>query len=142
MSDEHNYFSVEDRICLRCVSVDVLILCHPSRACQVGPGLVFLLFNHSYLGRGLLVHCVTPMEPLLQCVTHTMFYQSNIPPVVPKFILRSESIQVTALTRFFFQFFSGSHTRRRVNRVEKQTRLMQKTTKLQYSTSSFSKCLF
>lgn len=70
---------------------------------QVGPGLVFLLFNHCYLGRGLLVHCVTPVEPLLQCVTHTMFYQSNIPPVVPKFILRAESIQVKhVLDHIFF----------------------------------------
>lgn len=83
----------------------VLILYHPSCVCQVGPGLVFLLFKHSYLGRGLLVHCVTPVEPLLQCVTHTMFYQSNIPPVVPKFILRSESIQVTALTLCFYYYY-------------------------------------
>lgn len=60
----------------------------------MGPGLVFLLFNHALLGRGLLMHCVTPVEPLLQCVTHTMFYQSNMLPVVPKIILRAESIQV------------------------------------------------
>lgn len=61
---------------------------------QVGPGLVFLLFKHSFLGQGVLMHCVTPVEPLLQCVTHTMFYQAGIPPLVPKFILRAESIQV------------------------------------------------
>uniref|UniRef100_A0A4W6FDN5 cholesterol 7-desaturase n=1 Tax=Lates calcarifer TaxID=8187 RepID=A0A4W6FDN5_LATCA len=60
---------------------------------QVGPGLVFLLFNHSFLGRGVIMHCVTPVEPLLQCVSHTIFYQSNIPPLVPKFILRAECIQ-------------------------------------------------
>lgn len=89
--------------------------------CQVGPGLVFLLFNHSYLGRGLLVQCVTPVEPLLQCVTHTMFYQSDILPVVPKFILRSESIQVTAqiwLILFFF-FCPGSGSYTRVDHIEK-----------------------
>lgn len=40
------------------------------------------------------MHCVTPVEPLMQCVTHTMFYQSNMLPVVPKIILRAESIQV------------------------------------------------
>lgn len=61
---------------------------------QVGPGLVFLQFNHSFLGRGVMMHCVTPVEPLLQCVTHTMFYQASIPPVVPNFILKVESIQV------------------------------------------------
>ncbi|XP_038124189.1 cholesterol 7-desaturase nvd [Cyprinodon tularosa] len=60
---------------------------------QVGPGVVFLRFNHSFLGQGIMMHCVTPVEPLLQCVTHTMFYQSNIPAVVPKFILKGESIQ-------------------------------------------------
>ncbi|XP_034048140.1 cholesterol 7-desaturase [Thalassophryne amazonica] len=60
---------------------------------QVGPGVVFLLFNHSFLGRGVIMHCVTPVEPLLQYVTHTIFYQSSIPPLVPKFILKAESIQ-------------------------------------------------
>ncbi|KAM9323306.1 cholesterol 7-desaturase nvd-like [Pholidichthys leucotaenia] len=60
---------------------------------QVGPGVVFLHFNNSFLGRGLMMHCVTPVEPLLQCVSHTIFYQANIPPVVPKFILRVECVQ-------------------------------------------------
>ncbi|KAL4004999.1 plastin-3 [Sarotherodon galilaeus] len=60
---------------------------------QVGPGIVFLLFDQTFLGRGVIMHCVTPVEPLLQCVTHTIFYQSNIPPVVPKFILKVECIQ-------------------------------------------------
>uniref|UniRef100_A0A3Q0SWV9 cholesterol 7-desaturase n=1 Tax=Amphilophus citrinellus TaxID=61819 RepID=A0A3Q0SWV9_AMPCI len=60
---------------------------------QVGPGIVFLQFEQTFLGRGVIMHCVTPVEPLLQCVTHTIFYQSNIPPVVPKFILKVESIQ-------------------------------------------------
>ncbi|TRY95146.1 hypothetical protein DNTS_003854 [Danionella cerebrum] len=60
---------------------------------QVGPGLVFLLFEHRFLGRGMMMHCVTPVEPLLQCVSHTIFYQSSIPPLVPKFILRAECIQ-------------------------------------------------
>ncbi|KAG5272824.1 hypothetical protein AALO_G00169690 [Alosa alosa] len=60
---------------------------------QVGPGIVFLLFDHSFLGHGVIMHCVTPVEPLLQCVSHTIFYQSSIPPLVPKFILRAECIQ-------------------------------------------------
>ncbi|MBN3323830.1 DAF36 desaturase, partial [Atractosteus spatula] len=60
---------------------------------QVGPGVVFLTFDHSFLGRGVIMHCVTPVEPLLQCVSHSIFYQSNIPPIVPKFILRAECIQ-------------------------------------------------
>uniref|UniRef100_UPI0037E9C0E0 cholesterol 7-desaturase nvd n=1 Tax=Semicossyphus pulcher TaxID=241346 RepID=UPI0037E9C0E0 len=60
---------------------------------QVGPGVVFLQFEHSFLGRGVILHCVTPVEPLLQFVSHIVFYQSNIPPIVPKFILRAECIQ-------------------------------------------------
>jgi cholesterol 7-dehydrogenase len=61
---------------------------------QVGPGVVFLLFEHSFFGKGVIMHCVTPLEPLLQCVSHTIFYQANVPPLVPKFILRAECIQV------------------------------------------------
>ncbi|XP_057675559.1 cholesterol 7-desaturase nvd isoform X2 [Corythoichthys intestinalis] len=60
---------------------------------QVGPGLVFLRFDHSFLGSGMIMQSVTPVEPLLQCVSHTIFYQSNIPAFVPKFILKGESIQ-------------------------------------------------
>ncbi|XP_017280965.1 cholesterol 7-desaturase [Kryptolebias marmoratus] len=60
---------------------------------QVGPGLVFLRFTHGFLGRGVLLQSVTPVEPLLQCVSHTMFYQAGVPAPVPKFILKAESIQ-------------------------------------------------
>ncbi|XP_061658012.1 cholesterol 7-desaturase nvd [Syngnathoides biaculeatus] len=60
---------------------------------QVGPGVVFLKFDHNFLGRGVIMQCVTPVEPLLQCVSHTIFYQSNIPALVPKFLLKGESIQ-------------------------------------------------
>ncbi|XP_008322890.2 cholesterol 7-desaturase [Cynoglossus semilaevis] len=60
---------------------------------QVGPGLVSMMFHHRFLGRGLILQSVTPVEPLLQCVTHTIYYQSNIPAVVPKFILRAECVQ-------------------------------------------------
>ena len=61
---------------------------------QVGPGIVFLQFEHSFLGRGVIIQSVTPVEPLLQCVSHKIFYQSNIPALVPKFILKAECIQV------------------------------------------------
>ncbi|XP_061589460.1 cholesterol 7-desaturase nvd [Cololabis saira] len=60
---------------------------------QVGPGLVFLQFNHSFLGQGMIMQSVTPVEPLLQCVSHSIFYQSNTPAVVPKFLLKAECIQ-------------------------------------------------
>ncbi|XP_043575667.1 cholesterol 7-desaturase nvd [Chiloscyllium plagiosum] len=60
---------------------------------QVGPGIVYMLFNHSSLGRGVILHCVTPVEPLLQRVSHRIYYQANIPPIVPKFILKAECVQ-------------------------------------------------
>ncbi|XP_068104771.1 cholesterol 7-desaturase nvd-like [Hyperolius riggenbachi] len=60
---------------------------------QVGPGVVFLSFNHSFLGRGIILHCVTPVEPLLHRVSHSIYYQKSIPTIVPKFILKAECIQ-------------------------------------------------
>ncbi|XP_061335654.1 cholesterol 7-desaturase nvd-like isoform X1 [Pezoporus flaviventris] len=60
---------------------------------QVGPGLVFLLFEHTFLGRGIILQTVTPLEPLLQSVVHKIYYQKNIPAIIPKFILRAECIQ-------------------------------------------------
>ncbi|XP_066436107.1 cholesterol 7-desaturase nvd-like [Eleutherodactylus coqui] len=60
---------------------------------QVGPGIVFLHFSHAFLGRGIILHCVTPVEPLLQRVSHSIYYQKNIPAFIPKFILRAECIQ-------------------------------------------------
>ncbi|CAL1569651.1 unnamed protein product [Knipowitschia caucasica] len=60
---------------------------------QVGPGVVFIRFDHRFLGSGVIMHCVTPLEPLLQLVSHTIFYQRTVPAPVPKFILLSECIQ-------------------------------------------------
>uniref|UniRef100_A0A8D0H5H5 cholesterol 7-desaturase n=1 Tax=Sphenodon punctatus TaxID=8508 RepID=A0A8D0H5H5_SPHPU len=60
---------------------------------QVGPALVFLVFEHAFLGRGLLLQSVTPVEPLLQHVVHRIYYQRNVPAVIPKFILKAECIQ-------------------------------------------------
>ncbi|XP_075041595.1 cholesterol 7-desaturase nvd-like [Mixophyes fleayi] len=60
---------------------------------QVGPGVVFLNFKHSFLGSGVIMHCVTPVEPLLQRVSHSIFYQKNIPALIPKFMLRAECLQ-------------------------------------------------
>ncbi|NWR78148.1 DAF36 desaturase, partial [Centropus unirufus] len=60
---------------------------------QVGPGLVFLLFKHAFLGHGIILQTVTPVEPLLQKVVHKIYYQKNVPAIIPKFILRAECIQ-------------------------------------------------
>ncbi|XP_063001020.1 cholesterol 7-desaturase nvd-like [Elgaria multicarinata webbii] len=60
---------------------------------QVGPGLVFLLFKHPFLGQGVIIHSVTPVEPLLQHVVHRMYYQRNIPALIPKCMLWAECVQ-------------------------------------------------
>ncbi|XP_073397483.1 LOW QUALITY PROTEIN: cholesterol 7-desaturase nvd-like [Dendrobates tinctorius] len=60
---------------------------------QVGPGIVFLHFSHAFLGQGIILQGVTPVEPLLQKVSHSIYYQRNIPSIVPKFILKAECIQ-------------------------------------------------
>ena len=54
---------------------------------QLGPGLVLLDFEQLLIGRGTIIQCVTPVEPLLQHVTHTIYYQSNVLPLIPKIIL-------------------------------------------------------
>ncbi|XP_060106592.1 cholesterol 7-desaturase nvd-like [Heteronotia binoei] len=68
--------------------LDVTVL-----AKQIGPGLVFLLFKHSFLGHGVMIQSVTPVEPLLQQVIHRMYYQRTILGFIPKFTLWAESIQ-------------------------------------------------
>ncbi|XP_062447236.1 cholesterol 7-desaturase nvd-like, partial [Rhea pennata] len=60
---------------------------------QVGPGLVFLIFEHAFLGHGIILQTVTPVEPLLQNVVHKIYYQKNMPAIIPKFILKAECIQ-------------------------------------------------
>ncbi|KAM5146238.1 cholesterol 7-desaturase nvd-like isoform 1-T1 [Mantella aurantiaca] len=60
---------------------------------QIGPGIVFLSFKHSIFGQGMILHCVTPVEPLLQRVSHSIYYQKNIPIIVPRFILTAECTQ-------------------------------------------------
>nr|XP_032628776.1 cholesterol 7-desaturase-like [Chelonoidis abingdonii] len=63
------------------------------RARQVGPGLVYLIFEHAFLGRGIILQSVTPVEPLLQHVVHKIYYQRSMPVVIPKFILKVECVQ-------------------------------------------------
>ncbi|XP_018422763.1 PREDICTED: cholesterol 7-desaturase-like [Nanorana parkeri] len=60
---------------------------------QVGPGVVMLTFKHSFLGQGMILHCVTPVEPLLQKVSHSIYYQKNVPAFIPRFIMMAECTQ-------------------------------------------------
>ncbi|XP_027752760.1 LOW QUALITY PROTEIN: cholesterol 7-desaturase-like [Empidonax traillii] len=60
---------------------------------QVGPGLVYLTFEHAFLGRGVILQTVTPLQPLLQSVRHKIYDQKNVPAIEPKLILRAECVQ-------------------------------------------------
>ncbi|TMS08806.1 Cholesterol 7-desaturase [Larimichthys crocea] len=80
---------------------------------QVGPGVVFLLFNHSFLGRGLIMQCVTPVEPLLQCVSHferdvTIW---NNKKYVSKPLLVKEDSAIQKHRRWYSQFYSENSPR-------------------------------
>ncbi|NXS74048.1 DAF36 desaturase, partial [Pandion haliaetus] len=64
-----------------------------SVALQVGPGLDFLIFEHTFLGPGIILQMVTPLKPILQNVVHKIYPQKNMLAIIPKFILRVECIQ-------------------------------------------------
>ncbi|XP_026568371.1 cholesterol 7-desaturase-like [Pseudonaja textilis] len=60
---------------------------------QIGPGLVTLALRHAFLGKGLIVQTVIPLEPLLQHVVHQIYYPRNIPSFIAKLILWAEGVQ-------------------------------------------------
>lgn len=61
---------------------------------QVGPGLVMMALSHAFLGKGLIIQTVTPLEPLLQHVVHQIYFPRNVPSFVAKLILWAERVQV------------------------------------------------
>ncbi|CAJ0596340.1 unnamed protein product [Cylicocyclus nassatus] len=61
------------------------------RAEQLGPGIVHMIFDFGFLGRGVVLHHVTPQEPLQQLVRFKLY--SNMPRWFAKFLLISEATQ-------------------------------------------------
>lgn len=61
---------------------------------QVGPGLVMMDLSQAFLGKGLIIQTVTPLEPLLQHVVHQIYLPRNIPSFIAKLILWAEGVQV------------------------------------------------
>ncbi|EGD74810.1 hypothetical protein PTSG_07043 [Salpingoeca rosetta] len=62
-------------------------------ATQVGPGLVYLEWS-SFFGTGVFVQTLTPVEPLYQELTHTIYSSFTVPQIVSKFYLIGEAKQV------------------------------------------------
>ena len=60
---------------------------------QIGPGIVYLWFD-SLLGSGVFVQSVTPVEPLLQKMTHKLYTAVTIPMFMAKILLYGEATQV------------------------------------------------
>lgn len=57
---------------------------------QLGPGVVYLHFN-TFVGSGVLVQTVTPMEPLRQRVVHQFFSSPTFIGPFAKFVILSEA---------------------------------------------------
>lgn len=60
---------------------------------QIGPALVHLEFNTPF-GRAVLFHHVTPVEPLLQKLTHALFCDPSMPHLYSRLILYGEAVMV------------------------------------------------
>lgn len=86
LSEWHAYF----KLLLTWFILSLLFLYYPS---QTGPGLVFMKWSSS-LGDGIFLHSVTPKEPLLQSMRHTIYASKSVPTVVVKCLLYAEAIQV------------------------------------------------
>ncbi|ELU08143.1 hypothetical protein CAPTEDRAFT_130540 [Capitella teleta] len=61
---------------------------------QTGPGIVYLLLKNKFWGRGALMHCVTPMEPMQQKMVHQIYVNRYLPTVFAKFIMLGEALMV------------------------------------------------
>lgn len=57
---------------------------------QLGPGVVYLYFN-TFVGSGVLVQTVTPLEPLRQKVVHQFFSSRTFIAPISKFVIESEA---------------------------------------------------
>lgn len=60
---------------------------------QLGPGIVLMKFE-TIFGKGILIQNVTPLEPLLQRVTHRFYSASTFIHPLGLLILHGEATQV------------------------------------------------
>ena len=60
---------------------------------QTGPGLVFMKWRSS-VGDGIFLHSITPKEPLLQIMRHSLYASWTVPTILAKFFLYGEALQV------------------------------------------------
>ena len=62
------------------------------RGLQVGPSLVHLRFDcpGPGFGRGVMLQCVLPLEPMLQRVVHVFYTERTFLPPMAKLVLYGE----------------------------------------------------
>ncbi|CAG9530031.1 unnamed protein product [Cercopithifilaria johnstoni] len=60
------------------------------QARQIGPGIVYMMFDFGWLGRGIVLQHITPEEPLFQRARFVMY--SNLPKLYANFFLLCEAI--------------------------------------------------
>ena len=64
---------------------------------QTGPGLVFMKWRN-FMGDGIFLHSITPKEPLLQIMRHSLYASWTVPTILAKFVLYIEALQVFSIT--------------------------------------------
>ncbi|GAB6033146.1 hypothetical protein CHUAL_012755 [Chamberlinius hualienensis] len=64
-----------------------------ARVNQIGPATVQLKFSTPF-GKCVLFHNVTPVEPLVQKITHALYCESSMPVLYSKLVLYGEAIMV------------------------------------------------
>jgi len=63
------------------------------RARQIGPGFVYLTFVTPF-GSGCWIHTLWPVEPMLQKLTHQIYFTWYIPPIIPKFYMYAQAVNI------------------------------------------------
>lgn len=67
------------------------------RLFQLGPGLVYMVFDFGALGKGTTIHHITPEEPMLQRARFVMYATQKTPMLFAKIFLLSEAGHVRVL---------------------------------------------
>lgn len=61
---------------------------------QIGPGVVYLMFE-SFFGKGVFIHNMLPVEPLVQKLVHNIYIHWTVPNIIAKFFMLGEAIHVS-----------------------------------------------
>ena len=81
-----NKIKISENVCfLNNISSSILF--------QIGPGIVYLDFD-SFFGRGIFLEILTPVEPMVQRLSHNIYMHWAVPNFITKFYMNALAIQV------------------------------------------------